>query len=88
MLTRRSNSSYTPGLDMVNRNNGGKLMSSKISSIWGHFNHPKCADFGAHSDWSKFEMERSDWSCAYCRKGAPLYNLHIIAQLCRFWGSF
>ena len=25
--------------------------------------------FGAHSDWSKFEMERSDWSCAYCRQG-------------------
>ena len=24
-----------------------------------------------HSDWSKFEMERSDWSCAYCRQGAP-----------------
>ena len=24
-----------------------------------------------HSDWLKFEMERSDWSCAYCRQGAP-----------------
>ena len=24
-----------------------------------------------HSDWSKFEMERFDWSCAYCRHGAP-----------------
>ena len=23
------------------------------------------------SDWLKFEMERSDWSCVYCRQGAP-----------------
>ena len=24
---------------------------------------------GKASDWLKFEMERSDWSCAYCRQG-------------------
>ena len=24
-------------------------------------------NFGAHSDCLKFEMARSDWSCAYCR---------------------
>ena len=27
----------------------------------------KIRRFGAHSDWLKFEMKRSDWSCAYCR---------------------
>ena len=36
--------------------------------------HKKWADFGAHSDWLKFEMERSNWSCAYCHQGAPQYN--------------
>ena len=29
-------------------------------------------DFGAHSDWLKFEMERSDWSRAVSPPGAPL----------------
>ena len=38
-----------------------------ISSMWGHLTPPNLARFGAHSDWLKFEMERSDWSCAFCR---------------------
>ena len=32
-------------------------------------NPQKCADFGAHSDWSKFERERSDWSRAFHHQG-------------------
>ena len=52
----------------------GQACSSRASNIWGHLKHQKCAYIGAHSDWSKFEMERSDWSCAYCRQGAPRYN--------------
>ena len=40
---------------------------SEGSSIWGHLNPQIWQDFGAHSDWSKFEMERSDWSCSFYR---------------------
>ena len=28
----------------------------------------------AHSDWSKFEMDRSDWSRAFHHQRAPRYN--------------
>ena len=28
----------------------------------------------AHSDWSKFEMERADWSRAFHHQRAPRYN--------------
>ena len=33
-----------------------------------------------HSDGLKFEMERSDWSCAYCRQGRHEKS-PIIAQM-------
>ena len=44
-----------------------KDITSCVSSMCAILNPQIWQDFGAHSDWSKFEMERSDWSCAYCR---------------------
>ena len=38
----------------------------------------KCGADLVLSDWSKFEMERSDWSCAYCRQGImPYYRSNV-----------
>ena len=47
------------------------VMQRDVSSIWGHLTPPKMWGNLLHSDWLKFEMERSDWSCAYCHQGAP-----------------
>ena len=44
-----------------------RQIDAQVSSIWGHFNPQKLRGNLLHSDWLKFEMERSDWSCAYCR---------------------
>ena len=41
------------------------------------------ADFAAHSDWLKFEMGRSDWSCASCQRIIPYYRSNG-----RFWSTF
>ena len=37
-------------------------VSVHTSSMCAILNPQNFLDFGAHSDWSKFEMERSDWS--------------------------
>ena len=37
---------------------------------WNRVRHDRVIN-SLHSDWLKFEMERSDWSCAYCSQGAP-----------------
>ena len=38
------------------------MCNSEAPNLWSNL---------LHYDWLKFEMERSDWSCAYCRQGAP-----------------
>ena len=54
-------------------NNMGSRLKCVMQTVWDRssmmvfLTPPKMSRFGAHSDWLKFEMERSDWSCAYCR---------------------
>ena len=59
-LTRQAKLDLGVWLDFLTHFNGRSVVygASEGAKLWGNL---------LHSDWSKFEMERSDWSYAYCR---------------------
>ena len=50
------------------------VIRSTISSILMFLREQKLWSNLLHSDWSKFEIEHSDWSCAYYRQWASHDN--------------